>query len=510
MPGEIEHVTAATHKRVWHDVTNADHSRVTVRFAGGQEAEFTHSDLAAAMKPKFYVLGTEGAVVGSWRQEKVVSRSPIGTLAEDLLAESDAPATMALHHPDGSVTAARRARRRRRSRSTASSPTRCSPGRRCRSRRRARAATSRSWRRRRSRPATAAVRSRSPPRDGSTRGGGVEPVRWGFLGAGMIAATALGPATHAAAGAVLHAAGARDVERARALGPARAYGSYDEVLADPDVEAVYVALANDAHLPWTLAALEAGKPVLCEKPLGLTLAEVEQMAAASARTGLPVVEASWYRWHPRVRLAEEVLRRGDVGPVRHVSAGFTFDGVGAGNYRLDPAKGGGALYDVGCYAVSACLWAVGEGLPVGGERAGRARPDRRRPGHRRGAGLALGRHRGGAGGHQRDRPAVAGRHRRGGRGGAARRAVHLVAGPPTPSCGSPTARGTQRLPVPAVDPYRLMVEEFSSVLRGGPGRLLGLPESAATASVLDAAFASAPRGGSPVSPRADGVAGSWA
>ena len=103
-PQEVAHVTAATHKRVWHDVTNADHSRVTVRFADGVEAEFVHSDLAAAMKPKWYVLGTSGAIVGQWRTEKVVARNPVGNLVEDVLAASESPAVLSLHAPDGSVT----------------------------------------------------------------------------------------------------------------------------------------------------------------------------------------------------------------------------------------------------------------------------------------------------------------------------------------------------------------------------------------------------------------------
>jgi len=104
LPGEIEHVTAATHKRRWFDVTNADHSRVTIRFADGVEAEFVHSDLAAALKPRWYVLGTSGAIVGSWRTEKVVSRTDIGTLAEDFLAPADSPPLLDLHAADGSVT----------------------------------------------------------------------------------------------------------------------------------------------------------------------------------------------------------------------------------------------------------------------------------------------------------------------------------------------------------------------------------------------------------------------
>jgi predicted dehydrogenase len=104
VPTDVEHVTAASHKRRWHDVTNADHSRVTIRFTDGAEAEFVHSDLAAVLKPRWYVLGTEGAIVGQWRTEKVVSRNDIGTLHEDVLAPADSPPLLDLHSGDGSVT----------------------------------------------------------------------------------------------------------------------------------------------------------------------------------------------------------------------------------------------------------------------------------------------------------------------------------------------------------------------------------------------------------------------
>lgn len=104
VPEPVEHVTAATHKLRWHDVTNADHSRVTIRFTNGAEAEFVYSDLAAALKPRWYVLGTDGAVVGQWRTEKVVSRNDIGTLTEDVLAPADSPPLMRLHSSDGSLT----------------------------------------------------------------------------------------------------------------------------------------------------------------------------------------------------------------------------------------------------------------------------------------------------------------------------------------------------------------------------------------------------------------------
>lgn len=100
----VEHVRASAHKRHWWDVTNADQLRLTLRFADGAEADFVHSDLAAALKPKWYLLGTDGAIVAHWRRERVVARSAIGTLDEDVLAPADAPASVEHHHPDGSVT----------------------------------------------------------------------------------------------------------------------------------------------------------------------------------------------------------------------------------------------------------------------------------------------------------------------------------------------------------------------------------------------------------------------
>ncbi|MFL6136631.1 MAG: Gfo/Idh/MocA family protein [Frankiaceae bacterium] len=188
------------------------------------------------------------------------------------------------------------------------------------------------------------------------------PVRWGFLGAGAIARDALAPAVHAADRAVLRAAAARDPARAAGLEPTGSvHADYAALCDDPTIDVVYVALANDAHLTWTLRALAAGKHVLCEKPLGLSAGEVIRMARAADAAGCLLVEASWYRWHPRTRRAEELLASGAIGDGRReVIAEFVFDGVPAGNYRLDPVMGGGALHDVGCYAVSAAHWALGE------------------------------------------------------------------------------------------------------------------------------------------------------
>ena len=319
-------------------------------------------------------------------------------------------------------------------------------------------------------------------------------IRWGFIGAGNIARTALAPAVRAAAGAVLQAVAARDPARAAALEPVgAAYGSYAELLADPDVDAVYISLANDAHLPWTLRSVEAGKAVLCEKPLALNAAEVDEMAA----TGGTIVEASWYRWHPRIRLAQRLLAEGRIGAVRHVSAAFTFAGVAAGNYRLDPRMGGGALYDVGHYALSAVLWAYGWRLPDQVSAQARWSP----------GGVDLAAHAElvwADGGTAEVRAAMDEPAQQWlvvtGDGGE----LDVAGTPFTAQGGEVTqlevtsANGTLRQQVQPADAYQVMVEEMSSVLQGGPGWLLPLAESRATAAVLDGCLASARAGGEPV------------
>lgn len=323
-----------------------------------------------------------------------------------------------------------------------------------------------------------------------------EPVRWGFLGAGNIARSSLAPAVHAADGAQLYAVAARDPGRAAELGASGpVYRGYEELLADPAVEAVYVGLHNAAHLPWTLAAAAAGKPVLCEKPLGLSAAEVDRMAAAG---GL-VVEASWYRWHPRVRLAQRLLAEGRIGTVQRVEAGFTFAADLAGNYRMDQAMGGGALYDVGCYAVSAVLWAMGGRPPdVVAARAALAATGVDADSQ------AYLRWQAGATAHVH--AAISAERGQWLRIVGTDGSIDLPDNPYTAWREHATellvvdASGVERLAVAAVDPYRLMVEDFSAMVRGVPAWLLPLTESRAGAAVLDACFASLRAAGRPVRP----------
>ena len=185
-------------------------------------------------------------------------------------------------------------------------------------------------------------------------------VRWGLLGAGWIARRAIAPAVHSADASTLTTVAARDINRAQALHPAgSAYDDYAAVIDDPDVDAVYIALSNDGHLPWATAALEAGKAVLCEKPLGCNAVEAKQMRAVAERTGGLLVEATWNLWHPRTARAAALLASDTIGALRAYSSVFVFEGVDDGNYRLDPALGGGALLDVGCYPLTGAAWATG-------------------------------------------------------------------------------------------------------------------------------------------------------
>ncbi|WKB51980.1 Gfo/Idh/MocA family protein [Eleftheria terrae] len=180
-------------------------------------------------------------------------------------------------------------------------------------------------------------------------------LRWGVLGAGRIAEGALIPALHSLGSPVV-AVGCRDATRGAAYaqrnGIATALG-YEALLAREDIDAVYIALHNSAHLPWTLAALRAGKHVLCEKPLALSAAEVRDMQAAQAAAGRQVMEAFMYRFHPQVSRAAEIVRSGELGELRLLRGAFGFDLSGLPqDSRWDPALGGGALYDVGCYPLN--------------------------------------------------------------------------------------------------------------------------------------------------------------
>jgi predicted dehydrogenase len=142
---------------------------------------------------------------------------------------------------------------------------------------------------------------------------------------------------------------------------ARLYDNYADLINDPGIDALYVPLPNHLHRPWTLAALAAGKPVLCEKPLACNAVEADEMVRAAAAAGLPLMEALMYRFHPRSRRIRLMVRDGAIGTLRLVRAAFCYrmeDNLmrSGDNFRLNPATGGGALLDVGCYGVSLARW----------------------------------------------------------------------------------------------------------------------------------------------------------
>jgi predicted dehydrogenase len=181
-------------------------------------------------------------------------------------------------------------------------------------------------------------------------------ISWGFLGAGWIAKSALAPAIHAAHNATLQAVASRDLDRAKGLGANTVYQRYEDLLADPDIDAVYINLANDQHCQWSIAAMAAGKHVLCEKPIALDYAQAQQMADAAKKYDRVLVEAVWRQWHPRFIRAVELVQAGEIGNLTSIDSSFCFTGDFTNNYRLDPAMGGGSLLDIGLYQVHA--WAA--------------------------------------------------------------------------------------------------------------------------------------------------------
>jgi predicted dehydrogenase len=131
------------------------------------------------------------------------------------------------------------------------------------------------------------------------------------------------------------------------------HATYDDLLADERVDAVYISLSNSQHLEWVTKSLEAGKHVLCEKPLGLNASETENMFACASRSDRLLVEAVWGRWHPRFSRMIDVVANGTLGNIEHIETAFTFTSEMTDNYRLNPLMGGGALLDVGCYQAHA-------------------------------------------------------------------------------------------------------------------------------------------------------------
>ena len=185
-----------------------------------------------------------------------------------------------------------------------------------------------------------------------------DAVRWGVLSTAKIGLRKVIPGMRGSPEMVIAAIASRDLARAQAaareLGIAQAYGSYEELLADPRIEAIYNPLPNHLHVPLTRAAAQAGKHVLCEKPMALTAAELETLRPYAHKVHLR--EAFMVRFHPQWNAVRERLRQGAIGELRFIQVAFCYHNVDAANIRNRADIGGGALYDIGCYAVVVGRW----------------------------------------------------------------------------------------------------------------------------------------------------------
>ena len=332
------------------------------------------------------------------------------------------------------------------------------------------------------------------------------PVNWGVLGTGMIATTRMMPAIAAASGACLAAVASRDADRAgeaaKRSGAARGHGSYDALLADPDVDVVYVALPNHLHVEWAARALEAGKHVLCEKPLGLSVGDLRALREVRDRTGRLVEEALVFRNHPQWAAIDGLLGDGGIGRVTAVHATLARRFLDPDDIRNDPGAGGGGLYDLGPYAIGACTAILGRAArrvvgtietdpAFGIDRLSSALLDYG-DAH---ATLTVATQSGTEGWGTHQALSVLGTH------GWLRCDFPFAHARPTEShvmVGDRTSVGsfpTRTLTFEAVDQYLLQVERFSGLVRGEPVPARPMEDALISLETIDALFASAREGG---------------
>ena len=191
-----------------------------------------------------------------------------------------------------------------------------------------------------------------------------DKVRWGVLSTAGIGVKKVIPAMQKGEWVEVTAIASRNrgkaEETARALGVAKAYGSYEELLADPQIEAIYNPLPNQLHVPWSIRAAEAGKHVLCEKPLSMTVAEAKTLLAVQQRTGVTIGEAFMVRVHPQWLRVRELIASGRIGRLRAIQGFFSYFNADPKNIRNIPECGGGALMDIGCYPINTARFVFGE------------------------------------------------------------------------------------------------------------------------------------------------------
>jgi predicted dehydrogenase len=189
-------------------------------------------------------------------------------------------------------------------------------------------------------------------------------IRWGILSTANIGAKRVIPAIHNSSNGVVAAVASRDLDRAQAFAEEhnipKAYGSYEELIAADDIDAIYNPLPNSEHAYWSIACAEAGKPTLCEKPLASTAEESQKMVNAFAERSITFAEAFMYRFHPQTQKVKELIDDGVIGEMHLISSAFTFPLSNEGNIRLSKELAGGALMDVGCYCINIMRFLTGE------------------------------------------------------------------------------------------------------------------------------------------------------
>jgi predicted dehydrogenase len=323
----------------------------------------------------------------------------------------------------------------------------------------------------------------------------VEAVRWGILSTARINAAVIPPLRESPVSELI-AVASRTQDRAdtyaRQWRIPRVYGSYDALLEDPDVEAIYISLPNGPHVEWSIRCLEAGKHVLCEKPLARDPGEVERAFDAADRAGLLLMEAFMYRHHPQTTRLVELVRAGTVGELRQIRASFSFQIEGA-NVRLEPDLAGGALMDVGCYCVSGSRLLAGEPESVSAyQLLGPSGVDLRLTGTLVFPG----------GVHAQldcafDLPLRQSLEVFGSEGSLR---VTWPWNVRVPGILMQHGDEVEHVVVAAVDTYRLQSDNFSRAIRGVEEPLLGRSDAVSQARTIDSLYRSAEAGGEPMQP----------
>jgi xylose dehydrogenase (NAD/NADP) len=317
------------------------------------------------------------------------------------------------------------------------------------------------------------------------------PVKWGILSTADINRKLLAGAA-ASDDVDVVAVGSRDLARAeefgRTWGIERAYGSYDELLADPDVEAVYIPLPNTMHSEWSIRSLEAGKHVLCEKPFSRHIADVERAFDAAEATGLHLAEAFMYRHHPQTARLAELVASGAIGELRVIRSAFSYSLYDAENIRLRPDAEGGSLMDVGCYCVSGSRLLGGEPESVvGAGHIGASGTDWVFTGLMRFPGDVVALFDCGTSLPDRSELEAIGTE------------GSVFLDDPW-HCQSPVIElrrdgSVERIEVEAVNPYRLELEDMNAAIRGERPPLLGRDDALGQVRAIDALFRSSKGGG---------------